>query len=178
MTELPRRKQNRLRNYNYSQSGAYFITICVKDRHHMLGEITIGDAPLNIPNCLLSDYGEFVDAQIQKISTIYPHVSVENYVVMPNHIHMLLILKNRTLALKSGTHRGASPTKACISQIVRTLKSITTKQFGFAMWQRSYHDHIVRDEAEYLKIWQYISDNPAKWHNDCYNDTRETIHFP
>ena len=163
MIELPRRKQNRLRNHNYSQNGIYFITICVKDRHNMLGEITVGDAPLHVSNCLLSNYGEFVDAQIQKISTIYPHVSVENYVVMPNHIHMLLVLK-------SGTRRGASPTKACIPQIVQTLKSITTKQFGFAMWQCSYHDHIVRNEAEYLKIWQYISENPAKWYSDCYND--------
>jgi len=103
MNELPRRKQNRLHNYDYSQRGAYFVTICVKDRHNMLGEVTVGDAPLRVPNCLLSTYGEFVDAQIQKISTVYPHVFVENHVVMPNHIHMLLVIK-------SGTRRGASPT--------------------------------------------------------------------
>jgi len=121
----------------------------------------------------LTNYGEFVEAQIQKISLIYPHITVENYVVMPNHVHMLLIIKDGTHVIKDGTHRGASPTKAGIPQIVKGLKSITTKQFGFSMWQRSYHDHIVRNEDEYLKIRQYISENPAKWYDDCYNDAPE-----
>jgi len=114
----------------------------------------------------LTEYGEFVEAQIQKISLIYPHVTVENYVIMPNHVHMLLNIKD---VIKDGTRRNTSPTKAGIPQIVQSLKSMTTKQFGFTMWQRSYHDHIVRNEDEYLKIWQYISENPAKWHDDCYN---------
>ena len=115
------------------------------------------------------NYGEFVDAQIQKISIIYPHVSVKNYVVMPNHVHMLLVLEGGARDQRGGTRGGASPTKAEIPQIVQSLKSMSTKHFGFAIWQRSYHDHIIRNEAEYRKIWQYISENPINWDDDCYN---------
>jgi hypothetical protein len=67
-----------------------------------------------------------------------------------------------------GTRRGASPTKAVIPQIVQSLKSMTTRQFGFNMWQRSYHDHIIRNEIEYHHIWQYIDKNPEKWIEDRY----------
>ena len=68
----------------------------------------------------------------------------------------------------TGTRRGASPTKAVIPQIIQSLKSMTTKHFGFNLWQRSYHDHIIRTDAEYIKIWHYIDENPERWMDDCY----------
>jgi REP element-mobilizing transposase RayT len=127
----------------------------------MFGRIIVGDAPLRVPHCVLSEYGAFVDEQIKKINTIYSYVSVANYVIMPNHIHLIVLVED-------GTRRGASPTKAVIPQIIQSLKSMTTKQFGFNMWQRSFHDHIIRTEAEYIKIWHYIDENPERWMDDCY----------
>ena len=91
MNEMPKRKPNRLTNYDYSEKGSYFITICAKDKHEMFGQIIVGDAPQRVPHCALSEYGAFIDEQIKKINTIYSHVSVANYVIMPNHIHMIAL---------------------------------------------------------------------------------------
>jgi len=121
----------------------------------------VGDAPLRVPLVELTEYGVFAEAQIQKINRIYPHVLVDNYVIMPNHIHILAIIKD-------GTRGGASPTKAVIPQIVQSLKSMTTRKFGFNMWQRSYHERILRNEEEYRIRWNYIDNNPAKWAEDEY----------
>ena len=163
--EFPVRKDIRLQGHDYSSAGKYFVTICVKDRHELLGKVLVGDAPLRVPHCTLSEYGTFIDTQIRKISSIYPEAFVDTYVIMPNHIHMIVSITGTGIG---GTRRGASPTKAFIPRIVQSLKSITTKQFGFNIWQRSYHDHIIRDEADYRKIWQYIDENPQKWADDCY----------
>jgi len=161
MKELPVRKNIRLRGYDYSQAGYYFITICVENGHEMLGKVIVGDAPLRVPLVELTEYGIFVEAQIQKINHIYPHVLVDNHIIMQNHIHILAVIKD-------GTRRGASPTKAVIPQIVQSLKSMTTRQFGFNMWQRSYHERIIRNQVEYQNKWQYIDENPAKWAEDDY----------
>ena len=172
--ELPVRKNIRLKEYDYSSAGYYFVTMCVKGRHEMLGKI-VGDAPLRVPHCELSEYGIFVNEQIQKIDRIYPHVLVDKYVIMPNHVHMITVVQNRTSVAEDGTRRGASPTKATVPQIIQSLKSMTTKQSGFNMWQRSYHDHIIRDEIEYQRIWQYIDENPQKWMEDDHY-VRPTAH--
>ncbi|MCL2841998.1 MAG: transposase [Oscillospiraceae bacterium] len=160
MRELPVRKRIRLDEYDYSNAGAYFVTICTKDKHEFLGEI-VGDVPLRVPQCILSHHGLAVDAQIQSISRVYPDVLIDNYVIMPNHIHMIV-------TMESGTRRGTSPTKVTIPQIVQSLKSMITKRFGFSIWQRSYHDHIIRNEEEYKRISQYIDENPLRWTEDCY----------
>jgi len=209
MKELTTRKNQRLKGHNYSSTGRYFVTICIKNKHELLGKV-VGDAPLRVPflsefpcvsqalsarhletmehteahplhdilHVQLSEYGVFVDAQIQKICCVYPNVLIDNYVIMPNHIHMLIVIDGDTQKTHSaddndmrnnnGTRGGASPTKAVIPQIVQSLKSMTTKRFGFNMWQRSYHDHIIRNEAEYHRVYQYINENPQKWIEDCY----------
>jgi len=149
----------RLKEYDYSSAGYYFITICIKNRHELLGEI-VGDAALGVPPGKLTKVGTIVRQRIERINTS-SHCQVDNFVIMPNHVHLLL-------AIKSGTPRAASPTKAAIPQIVNALKSLTSKEFGESIWQRSYHDHIIRDEFEYRRIWQYIDNNPATWTNDCY----------
>ena len=159
--ELPIRKHPRLENYDYSQKGVYFITFCVKDKQNLLGDVGIWDAPLRVPVVELSEYGEFISKQVQKINTVYPHVIVDKYIIMPNHVHILINVID-------GTRRGAYPTKATIPQIVQSIKSMTTKQFGTSIWQRSYHDHIIRNHDEYLRIWKYTDENPALWSDDIY----------
>jgi REP element-mobilizing transposase RayT len=159
--EFPVRKNIRLQGYDYSQAGSYFITICVKNGQEMLGKVVVGDAPLRVPIVELTEYGVFAKTQIEKINHVYPYVSVDKYIIMPNHIHMIAVIID-------GTRGGASPTKAVIPQIVQSLKSMTTRHFGFSMWQRSYHERIIRNEEEYRVIWQYIDNNPAKWAEDEY----------
>ena len=121
------------------------MILCIKDGHEMLGDVVVGDAPLRVPHVRLSEYGIFIDAQIQKINDIYPYVLLDHYTIMPNHIHFLI-------SIQDGMRGGASPTKALIPQVVQSLKSMITRQFGFSMWQRSYHDHIIRTKEEYQRI--------------------------
>ena len=161
MKELPVRKSNRLKDYDYSQNGYYFITICVKDKHELLGQIDVG------ANCVrpcLSGQGHIVEKEIHVLSETYDAVEVNKYVVMPNHLHMIIVINDSGRIDDSGRTQFA-PT---ISRIVKQFKGSITKQIGFSIWQRSFHDHIIRNEKEYLKIWQYIDENPMKWQEDCF----------
>lgn len=155
--DLPKRKNIRLQGYDYNQNGAYFITICVKDMHEMLGKIDVG------ANCVrpqLSEIGGAVDDEILMLSDIYENVNVDKYVVMPNHVHMII-----TIDLADNGRTQFAPT---ISRVIKQFKGSITKKIGFSIWQKSFHDHIIRNEQEYQKIWQYIDENPAKWSEDCY----------
>ena len=186
MKEYPNRKANRLKNYDYTQDGAYFITICVKDKHEILGEIVVGggvlDAPCSdsgtVPCCELSEIGRLVDSRIQTMNNIYDSVKIEKYMIMPNHIHMIVSIAHENGSLlrktfRSGTpdrrFREATPTNATIPSFISTLKRYTNRDCGFSFWQRSYHDHIIRNEAEYQKIWEYIDTNPIRWETDEYH---------
>ena len=157
--ELQKRRSQRLKGYDYSQNGAYFLTVCVKDKHELLGKIVGGDA-LITPILQLSEYGFIVQKHIENINMAYSDVLVEKYVVMPNHVHLILFIR--------GMMKASSPTSAVTPTIVRTLKTMVTKECGTSFWQRSYHDHIIRNEDDYLRIWQYIDENPLKWAEDEY----------
>jgi len=163
--ELPVRKNIRLSGYDYSSAGYYFITICVKDRREMLGKI-VGAAscrPLDPPSIELSEYGEIAQSWIARRSEKYPYVKIDCHVVMPNHFHMILVIQD-----VNGRH-DAAPTTATLGQIMGYYKYQTTKEINIpGFWQRSYHDHIIRDEAEYRRKWQYIDENPARWTEDDY----------
>ena len=98
---------------------------------------------------------------MKKIGEKYETVMLDKYVIMPNHIHMILILKS----MESNGRAMRAPT---ISAIINQFKGYVTKQIGFSIWQKLFYDHIIRDEAEYKRIWQYIDENPAKWADDCY----------
>ncbi len=176
MRELPVRKNNRLAGYDYSKEGLYFITICVEDKYELLGTI-VGDGVLDVshseygvPYCRLSDMGNAVDMQLQVMNRLYDNVCISKYVIMPNHIHMILLITCTAEASthNSGSSRTPTPTNAIIPSFVSTFKRYTNKACGFAFWQRSYHDHIIRNEAEYEKIWRYIAENPARWRDDVY----------
>ena len=161
---LPKRKPNRLQGYDYSSNGVYFVTICTQNKDCILGRI-VGGGVLDAPKIELSKYGKAVDEQIALMNSIYDNVIVEKYVIMPNHIHLLIRIENIS---ESGTSRAPSPTNSVIAIFVSTLKRFTNKNAGEKIWQRSYYDHIVRNENEYLKIWEYINSNAQKWQNDKY----------
>lgn len=154
---LPQRKSNRLEGFDYSQNGAYFVTLCTKNNKHYFGEIP--DSTPGVSNaCLrLSSIGRTAEDEIKNISSIYERVSVDKHVIMPNHIHMILLIFS-----------GISRYAPALSRVVQQFKGAVTKRIGFSIWQKSFYDRIIRNEKEYLKIWEYIDTNPAKWKEDRY----------
>ncbi len=154
---LSKRRKIRLANYDYSSVGAYFITLCTKNKKQNLSRIIVGDG-LPVPKNTV--YGDVVETYINEIKNKYPTVSVDKYVIMPNHIHMIIAIS------RSGTG-DPSPT---ISTIMGWFKYQTTKEINNkrsspseTFWQRSYFDHIIRGNQDYEEQWRYIDENPARW---------------
>lgn len=158
-----RRKALRLPRYDYGREGGYFITICTAHRKRVLS--SVGAGHLAGPVVELTEIGAIVDSLIQEIPQVYSAVKVEKYVVMPNHVHLLLTVSEMGPAGCPGPARCPAPT---IPKVIGALKSISTRRAGQAIWQRGYYDHIVRDEADYGRIWSYIENNPGKWEEDRY----------
>ena len=157
MTDLEtvqRRKPNRLQGFNYADAGAYFITICTKDKQPLFSKITVGAAIGRPPEVALSDLGKIVEKTLLEIPAHYPDAFVDHYVIMPNHIHF-------PLRMDHGSGRPmAAPT---VHQIVNQFKGTVTKRAGTAVWQKGFHDHIIRDDYDYQTRWQYIDENPRRW---------------
>ncbi len=166
--DRPMRKPMRLREYDYSSPGAYFITICTRGRRCILSEITapsaenVGAGVLDGPRVHPSSIGEIVEETIREINAHYTHLTVDRYVIMPNHIHLLVRI------LGDGPSGTPAPTNAAIPSFVSTLKRITNRKCGFPLWQRSFYDHVVRNETEYREIGEYIETNPARWREDRF----------
>ena len=160
---LPNRKPNRLPDYNYNTPGAYFITICTENRKPILSEI-VGGGAFDAPHTQLTKYGQIVQRYILSGNRIRG-ITVDKFVIMPNHIHIILLV-DETAA--GGTSRAPSPTNAAIPHFVSTLKRFCHRDIGNDIFQRSYHDHVIRDEEDYLLIWQYIDNNPVRWQDDCF----------
>lgn len=165
MDQLPKRKDIRLKNYDYSQAGYYFITICTKDRCKLLSDI-VGCGFHAAPKVDLSPIGNEIMKSIDFISNQAPFVKVDKYIIMPNHIHLIIILQPQ----KPGGH-GNPP----LPKIVGQLKSYTNKRYNelnktkdLILWQRNYYEHIIRSQQEYEEIYEYIEMNPIKWEEDKY----------
>ena len=150
------RKQNRLKEYDYSQNGYYFITICTAEKSKLLCDISVG-ANCVRPKTALSEIGKLVDENIGRLNSIYENVRVDKYVVMPNHVHLILVIQS-----------GRTQFAPTVSRIMKQFNGKITKQVGFCIWQKSFYDHVIRDEKDYLRIWEYIEYNPEKWAEDKY----------
>ncbi len=159
MNDLPQRRRLRLKDYDYSQTGCYFVTVCVQNRKRILcrGEQC---SPGNSRSFELSAIGEIVDIAVNSIEKYYPNLRIDNYTIMPNHIHMIISMDDD----KSGRTLFA-PT---ISRVIKQLKGYVTKQIGYSIWQKSYHDHSIRDEQSYFQLFEYIETNCLKWELDKY----------
>ena len=166
---LPKRKSIRLKNYDYSSSGYYFITICTQNKRKILCDI-VGDGVYDIPKIKLTECGKSVYKYIQKMKVQYNNVSIDKYVIMPNHIHLLIKLSDlvKMDGVLIGTSQAPSPTNAIIPKFVSLFKRYCNREIGKNIFQRSFHDHIIRGEEDYLKIWNYIDINPQKWKEDCF----------
>ena len=154
----PTRKPNRLKNYDYSDNGAYFVTFCVNNRKCLLSRIV--GATLGRPAyARLTKMGEAVEHAVSRIENRYPDVRVEKYVIMPNHVHLLLMID---------TLPGRPRVAPTVSRIIQQTKGLATKMIGHTIWQKSFHDHIIRTESDYEMIWEYIDTNPGRWETDCF----------
>ena len=155
MNDLPKRKSIRLKEYDYSSNGAYFITICTKDMKCILSTICAPESEFfvgaDIIRPRLSDYGLIVDKAINSVPEHYNGVNVDRYVIMPNHIHMIISINAFDGRMVS------APT------IIGSLKRYVSKKIGNSIWQKSFYDHIIRDEEDYMLHVQYIDENPKKW---------------
>ncbi len=159
MSELyPKRKNNRLRDYDYNQVGAYFITICTENRSCLLSAIeTDGN---NCTSCTLTVYGKIADKYIQQLNVFYEHISVEYYVIMPNHIHLLLVIHDSSKTSNSNLQNSV------VSQFISTLKRFCNKEYGRNIWQAHFYDHVIRDKQDYDIRIKYIYENPIRWYYD------------
>ena len=154
ISNLPNRKQYRLEDYDYSLPGAYFITLCTKNRTNCFWN-DVGARIARPLKDTLSNYGIIVKNSIKSIPKHYSSITVDNYVIMPDHIHLLLQIHT-----DSDGRAMRAPT---ISTVVNQMKGCVTKQIGFSVWQKLFHDHIVRGEQDYKEIWEYIENNPLNW---------------
>ncbi len=165
------RRKNRLENYDYSRNGLYFITICTKDRIRYLSDVErVGDGVLDVPTVKLKDYGKITKSVIEEISNFYNHIEIKKFVIMPDHIHMIIFKFDENEII--GTSRTPSPTNSVIPVLISTIKRFINKRIGFNIWQRSYHDHIIRSEQELIEIYKYIENNPVNWANNKFNQNK------
>ncbi len=160
---FPQRKTPRLVGFDYHSENAYFVTICTKNRTCLLSHI-VGTGVLTCPSVELTQYGAITQQVIQETNAFYKHVSVDAFVVMPNHIHLLVRIFNN----EDGQVRTPVPTSknASLSAYVATIKRFCTKQFGESIWQTRFYDHIIRNEKDYLAHLRYIDENPLRWELD------------
>lgn len=145
---LPIRKRIRISKYDYSKKNIFFITICIKNRLEILGNI-------KTENYIdLTLIGKVVRENIDKISTLYKNVVVNEYCIMPNHIHIILKIN-----YKNGT---------TISKIIKHFKTNVSRELSYSIWQKSFYEHIIKNENEYWKIKEYVKNNIQNWKKDKY----------
>jgi putative transposase len=173
---LPDRKRNRIHGYDYSENGYYFVTVCVDDmKINRFGEVKNG-------KMILNQFGEIVQKQWRWLIEQYPYVNSDIFVVMPNHVHGILIIDRNLLNNFVGTGRDLSlPLKIKIKpahELVGAFKTTSSKLIHLRgltsfSWQRSFYDHVIRVEESLEKIREYILNNPLKWDLDKNNPNRK-----
>ena len=172
------RRSIRLKGYDYTQPGAYFVTICTHQRTPLFGQVVDGEMILNA-------FGEIVREEWFKTAQIRPYVELydDEFIVMPNHIHGIIRIVADPTAVVGARRRRAptveqfgKPVPGSIPTIVRAFKSAVTKRInqlrgtpGAPVWQRNYYEHIIRTERTLIAIRRYIIENPARWSLDRYN---------
>ena len=172
VTDLPKRKATRLKGYDYSAAGYYFVTLCTKQRKKILSNIVGVDAHIdpcgNSAEIELTHFGSVVDKYINSTNNLQG-VYIDKYIIMPDHIHIVV-------KIDGGSMWASTPTKS-VSSVVRSLKTLTTKEIGQSIFQRSYNDHIIRGEQDYLEIWNYIENNALKHYLHKSNNVGVDAHI-
>ena len=156
--EMPNRKQNRLTEFDYGQEGAYFVTLCTQNRARLFQmELPVGNGL-----CAVPEGNAIIHKWVRETERKFPNIAIDKYVIMPDHLHLIVTIKER--------HAGRS-----LPDVMRFFKTMTTNEyirgvkdgtltpFDGKLWQKSYYDHVIRNQQDYNEIWQYIENNPTKW---------------
>jgi putative transposase len=174
MTFLKHRRSLRLSGYDYSQSGAYFITICVNKRQGLLGTIVNNQM-------LLNPFGKIAETSWQWLSQTYDYVELDEWIIMPNHLHGIIFISSDNIV--STDCRGGSRTAPTgerkmkpLGRLIGAFKTISTKQINFTrktsgspFWQRNFYEHVIRHDHALNRIREYITTNPLRWDLDREN---------
>ena len=175
ISPMHRRRSIRLKGYDYSQAGAYFVTMCTHNRDMLFGEIAEDTMVLN-------NTGHIVADEWLKSAQIRAEIELDAWVVMPNHIHGIVVI----IDLERGWPSASSgPSPRSLGALVAGFKSAVTKRInadrntsGKPVWQRNYYEHIIRNETSLNQIRQYIADNPSRWSDDRENYVEATGRSP
>lgn len=177
MTTHHRRRSIRLKDYDYTQHGAYFVTICAHERRCIFGQV-VDDS------MMLNEWGQIVADEWEQTAIVRPNVELDAFVVMPNHVHGIIVIVNdgdsvgaQCIApLQNAPKRGVTPNNVIpnsLGAIVRGFKSAVTRTINrlpnppdHPIWQRNYYEHIIRNEESLNMIRSYVATNPAKWAED------------
>ena len=184
INKLKNRKNTRLKEADYNRNAIVFLTICTKERQCILSRIVetgvvpqtandtknrpldnlVGTGVLDGPKTELTKYGQIADKYINQLNNFYDDLSVESYVIMPNHIHIMLWVKGE----EDGPSRTPVPTiqNSIPARFVPTFKRFCNKEYGENIWQYRSNDHIIRNREDYEKHLRYIYENPMRWHYD------------
>ena len=131
----------------------------------------VGASIARPPTNTLTQAGKIVDAAILAIPQHYPSVQIDKYVIMPNHLHMILHIcaaESGRAMLAPTTAQAENAPSFSIPKIIQHMKGVVTKALGHPIWQKSFHDHVIRSEDDYRAIWNYIDTNPSRWTEDCF----------
>ena len=163
MDKLKNRKTTRLKEADYNSNAIVFLTICTKERRCLLSRI-VGTGVPDGPRIELTPYGQIAEKYIKQINDFYDDLSVESYVIMPNHIHIILWVKGN----EKGPSRTPVPTmqNTVTARFLSTFKRFCNKEIGTNVWQYRSHDHIIRNRQDYEEHLRYICENPIRWHCD------------
>jgi REP-associated tyrosine transposase len=167
-----RRRSIRLRGYDYAQMGAYFVTICARDRACIFGKVVHGDMRVNA-------WGDIVQACWDDLPNHYGQMVTDAFVVMPNHVHgIMVVTDDRTRFVGAGLKPAPTYNGKChgLPEFVRAFKTFSARRInelrgmpGVPIWQRNYYERVIRDMGEMNRIREYIAANPAQWANDENN---------
>ena len=164
--QMPERKHPRLKKFDYSDTGSYFVTICTQGRRHLFSEITSDNDDLSISyRPKYTPYGVIAEEQLMLLNERFDFVEVDKYVIMPNHIHIIFVFKRKN----------EDEMRSALTDVVCAYKSLTAKacrERGLPnkIFQTSFYEHIIRSYDDYEEIVEYIANNPLNWHYDeLYN---------
>jgi len=167
----PDRRSIRLAEYDYASEGLYYVTLCTYDRRHILGKVKEGEMNL-------SSIGEMVQKGWRELPRYDPRISLDESIVMPNHLHGIIVIDRNGLEFHCGRARGPAPTNDPLSlpDLMQRFKSWTTRQYldtnpslRGLLWQRNYYEHIIRNDTDLSRIREYIRTNPQNWDDDPEN---------
>ena len=165
-SDIHHRRSVRLKNYDYSQNGQYFVTICTHEKTHIFGKIV--DEKM-----ILNDLGKIAKKCWQEIPDYFPDVELGEFVIMPNHMHGIINIVGAQNLVPNAENKFQKIIPKSLGSIIRGYKTGVTKWARknsdiHIVWQKNFHEHIIRDEKSFENIQNYILNNPVLWKNDCY----------